>query len=131
DHLNGVEELLMPGLGVDTIVLPLMDALDRLIAFSSCHATARERSPVRRQFYQAFIVDPAAALNKFKPRRIIFVRRGSDTRERGRPEEIIEPSSPQPSRIQWALTGQGQLQNKGSNQTVIDDTLSFAIKGRF
>lgn len=83
DHLNGIERLLdkAKGLVVKTIVLPLLNVEDRLIAFAR---TALE-DPISADsaFYKAFVVDPASALSRFNPERIIFVE--SSGREGGAP----------------------------------------------
>lgn len=72
DHLNGLEQLLAPGLKVDTIVLPVMDDTDRLIAYG--RDLADDAASAQNGFYRDFIIEPVAALGRFKPRQILFVR---------------------------------------------------------
>ncbi|WP_447763417.1 hypothetical protein [Sphingopyxis panaciterrae] len=77
DHVNGVEQLLDTddGLAVDTIVLPLLPAEERLIAYA--RSIVDDPNSGKSDFFRALIVDPAAALRRFGPRQIFFVRRGS------------------------------------------------------
>ena len=64
DHLNGVEQLLEPGLKVDTIVLPLLNVADRLIAYG--RDLADDAASAQNAFYRDFVIDPTAALGRFK-----------------------------------------------------------------
>ena len=77
DHVNGVARLLHRKTGVRarSIVLPLLNVVERLIAF----ARTAEADPVAADdpFYQSFTVRPAAALAQFGPNQILFVERGS------------------------------------------------------
>jgi len=77
DHLNGVERLLdkVKGLVVKTIVLPLLNVEDRLIAYA--RAASEDAISADSAFYKAFVVDPASALGRFNPERILFVEPGS------------------------------------------------------
>lgn len=73
DHLNGVERLLdkVKGLVVKTIVLPLLNLEDRLIAFA--RTAVEDTTSANSAFYKAFVIDPASAFVPFNPERIIFV----------------------------------------------------------
>lgn len=73
DHVNGIERLL-GSLKVDTIVLPLLDVADRLIAYG--RTAVEDPASAQSSFYRDFIVDPAAALSRFEPRQILFVEPG-------------------------------------------------------
>lgn len=75
DHVNGVPYLLDPvdGVKADTVVLPWVDDVERLIAFGRAASRGREVGG----FFRSFIVDPVAALDVFGPRRILLVRHGS------------------------------------------------------
>ena len=68
DHVNGVERLLHPstGLNVDTIVLPLINVTDRLIAFA--RTASEDAAAAQTEFYRTFVADPTAALSRFDPR---------------------------------------------------------------
>src|SRR3546814_13323939 len=93
DHVNVVEKLLdkTDGLKVDTIVLPLLPIEDRLIAFG--RSITDDPAAGKTAFFRDLIIDPAAALARFGPRQILFVRRGSpDDGRPGRGEGPIEPA---------------------------------------
>jgi hypothetical protein len=76
DHINGVTQLLKDRkrLRVDTIMLPLINVAERLMAFG--RTLAVDAASAQSAFYQSFIVDPVAALSGFGPRQIIVVRSG-------------------------------------------------------
>ncbi|WP_143010772.1 hypothetical protein [Cupriavidus necator] len=83
DHLNGLERLLdkTKGLAVKTIVMPLLNVEDRLIAYA--RAALEDALSADSMLYKAFVIDPASALGRFNPERIIFVE--SDSRDGGAP----------------------------------------------
>lgn len=120
DHVNGAEKLLdkTDGLKVDTIVLPLLPIEDRLIAFG--RSITDDQAANKNAFFRDLIVDPAAALARFGPRRILFVRRGSpDDGAPGRGEGPIEPvedgERPRPrlgedAEQAWKLVGTGSVE---------------------
>jgi hypothetical protein len=118
DHLNGLEQLLdgRHGLDVDTIVLPLVDVIDRLIAFA--RTAAEDSASVQSSFYRAFVVDPGGALGRFRPRQIIFVEPGN--REDGAPDGGAPPLAPPDGPevfgagrgergLTWKLVGKGSV----------------------
>ena len=74
DHVNGVPELLSAAHGVraETIVMPWVDDVERMIAFGK--ASLRGKSI--GAFFRSLIVDPEATLTTFRPARIVFIRRG-------------------------------------------------------
>jgi hypothetical protein len=76
DHVNSVPDLLDPvdGVRAVTIVLPLVDDVERLIAFG--RAISRRRAV--GDFFRAFVVDPVSTLGTLRPDRILLVRRGTD-----------------------------------------------------
>lgn len=78
DHVNGVEQLLDPikGISVDTIVLPLLSARERLFAYS--RTLSKDESAAASPFYTDLIVEPLAALMRFRPKRVLFIERGKD-----------------------------------------------------
>ncbi|KKC26916.1 hypothetical protein WP12_06280 [Sphingomonas sp. SRS2] len=73
DHITGVPQLLdkRAGVAVDTIVLPYLDELDRIIAFSRSADTEGEASIER--FHADMVLDPVATLNQFEPRQVILI----------------------------------------------------------
>lgn len=74
DHVNGVPILLDKQLGVkvETIVMPWVDDVERLIAFARAKTRGSKISP----FFLALLVDPIEALSVFGPGRILFIRSG-------------------------------------------------------
>lgn len=139
DHINGVEKLL-ESLAVDTIVLPLIDVVERLIAFGR---TAIE-DPVSTlsDFYRDFIIDPTAALSRFDPRQILFVEPSGAAGAPGGGGGSIEPppegpdvpfvkGRPDHADPRWILVGRGEprfagYQSASSSLTaIIPDTLAM------
>lgn len=118
DHLNGVERLLnkATGLVVKTIVMPLLNVEDRLIAYA--RATSEDPMSVDNVFYRAFIVDPASALGGFNPERIIFVEPGNrdgGAPFRGGPDDPLGRDGESNSllrrseRLPWKIVGMGHM----------------------
>lgn len=143
DHLNGMEQLLKPGVTVDTIVLPLMNDADRLIAYG--RDLMDDAVSAQNAFYRAFIADPAAALGRFKSRQILFVRAqhgdGGAPGSRGGPDgpdlDRDLGRRPTDSRLGWKLLGRGhggvvpnQDATKANGPVVetIDDTQALAVR---
>jgi len=120
DHVNGLPQLLK-GTAVDTIMLPLLKVEDRIIAFARSAAVAP--ASARDPFYRDFIADPAIALARFRPRRILFVRRaspgdgapGRDGDEIGPYDEsgdqIGERTRDKAGRLRWRLVGRGPAED--------------------
>ena len=75
DHVNGVERLL-GSLDVDTIVMPLLNVKDRLIAYG--RTSIEDPASAQSGFYRDLIVDPASALSRFRPRQILFIEPGGE-----------------------------------------------------
>ncbi|MEI8701880.1 hypothetical protein [Mesorhizobium sp. ISC15] len=146
DHLNGLEQLLddTRGLDVDTVVLPLVNVADRLIAFA--RTVAEDRASAESRFYRDFVIDPGDALERFRPRRIIYVEQGN--RDDGAPDGAERPLDPpdgpkvsgegrgrrDPA---WRLVGRGSVrpfigpQRAGAGNSalrlVIPDTLAIML----
>lgn len=74
DHVNGVPDLLETSKGVkaDTIVMPWVDAAERLIALARVLARKGKISA----FFEDLIIDPKQKLLEYNPRRILFIDRG-------------------------------------------------------
>lgn len=121
DHVNGLPQLLK-GTPVDTIMLPLLNVEDRIIAFARSAAVAP--ASARDPFYRDFIADPATALARFRPRRILFVRRASPgDGAPGRDGDGIGPydeggdqigrgSRDKAGRLRWRLVGRGRVEDR-------------------
>lgn len=77
DHVSGLEQLLdrSNGVRVDTIVMPLINVSNRLIAYA--RAINEDPSTTSDLFFRDFVTDPENALRRFEPRQILFIRRGS------------------------------------------------------
>jgi len=73
DHICGIPHLLheKKGLRVDTIVMPYLDDIDRMIAFGRSAATSGER--VAERFHEDVVVDPLGTMASFGPRQIVMV----------------------------------------------------------
>lgn len=76
DHICGTPHLLRAkgGFEVDTILLPFVDAEERVVALAKAVAAAEEFGGAIDRFFVDMVFDPIAALSAFNPRRIIFVR---------------------------------------------------------
>lgn len=135
DHVNGVERLLRPknGLKVDTIVLPLTDPIERLIAFG--RTAVEDGASAQSTFYRDFVLDPGAALARFGPRRIVFVEPGD--RGDGAPDGLERPlDDPRYTALaeeSWKFVGRGRVRSgsqiAGSTDTelsIIEDTVAIA-----
>lgn len=118
DHLNGVERLLDKdkGLVVKTIVMPLLNIEDRLIAFA--RTALEDTMSADSTFYKAFVVDPVSALGRFNPERIIFVESGSQDggapfssgpNERGNGPGDSDLLLRSDSDLAWKLVGRGSV----------------------
>lgn len=73
DHICGIPHLLhaRTGLSVDTVVMPYLDDVDRIIAFARCADASSD--PASDQFHQDLVIDPVATMGRFGPRQIIMV----------------------------------------------------------
>lgn len=153
DHISGIERLLdkTKGLKVDTIVMPLINAADRLFAYA--RAVNEEPATINNTFFRELMVDPANALGRLGPRQLLFVRRGSP--EGGAPGSTGEDDdgpdgAPDIPRVRggeragglyWKLIGQGTgyeyeqrfTESDGTeavtNVAEVDDTLAIATAG--
>ncbi|HEY5721607.1 MAG TPA: MBL fold metallo-hydrolase [Allosphingosinicella sp.] len=141
DHVNGIERLLQ-SLKVDTIMLPLLNVADRLIAYG--RTAVEDPASAQSGFYRDFIVDPAAALGRFEPRQILFVEPGGEGGAPGGGDGPIEPSAGPGGGLRdkvssgehgssWFLVGRGEprfAQNQSDSSAVaavIPDTMAMMI----
>ena len=143
DHVNGLPRLLAPktGLKADTIVLPLTEPAERAMAFAA--AISLNPHVAEDEFLRAMTIDPGAALSRFSPRQIIYIRRGG---REDQPPNSVEPPliSPDGPRVAgrevgtsgstWKLVGHGTVSpvaaaiaNGGQVQVVMPDSLAIAI----
>jgi hypothetical protein len=124
DHVNGVPSLLdgADGVRVDTVVMPFVDAVERLIAFG--RASARSK-PVSA-FFSALVIEPDAAFAPFRPRRIVMVRSGPDDPD-GEPIEVGPADFDPESRFRWKIVSEHGLvrgsrrQAAGLDTTIVGD----------
>lgn len=105
DHVNGIQRLFSgdPSLQVGTIALPYLERGAR--AYALARAIADGTGADSEAFVRALIVEPASALSRFGPRRILLFRSGGDRTE-GEPDGEIDPQGPSaPGREQpcWKL----------------------------
>ncbi|MBC7906382.1 MAG: MBL fold metallo-hydrolase [Rhodospirillaceae bacterium] len=146
DHVNGLPQLLdiKHGARVDTIVLPLINVVERVITFA--RAAAEDSTSAKSAFYRDFIVDPAAAMERFRPRQIIFIRRGGPD---GSAPDGDEPPTRGPEGADlhgrivdglgptWKLVGRGKVEEiEGADKDkskarryVLDDSGAISVRG--
>lgn len=72
DHICGIPHLLhaRKGMRIDTVVMPYLDDLDRIVAFGRCADKAA--SPAIDRFHADLVVDPVETMGRFGPRQIIL-----------------------------------------------------------
>lgn len=118
DHVNGVTQLLKnrKRLEVDTIIMPLINVAERLMAFA--RTASVDASSASEPFYQDFIVDPVAAcIENFAPRQIIMVRSGGrgGAPGSGPGDDLAPPDGPPimgpetKDGLVWKLVGTGSV----------------------
>lgn len=116
DHVNGVEKLVNDGaFEVDTVMMPLVDVMERLLAFAS--VVHHDPDSARSTYYREFIVDPVSAVSRFGPRIILLVERGdSGSPGRGSLDDGPLDGDPRVFRERreyaWRLVGQGTARDK-------------------
>ncbi|MBV7378816.1 MBL fold metallo-hydrolase [Maritimibacter dapengensis] len=153
DHISGLERLLNKtnGLKVDTIVMPLINVVDRLFAYAQ--AANEDPATINDPFFRELVANPANALGRLGPRQLVFVRRGSS--DGGAPgsrgEDDDDPDGPsdiprlwggeRAGGIYWKLIGRGTgyeheqpfIEADGTkavtNVFEVDDTLAIATAG--
>jgi hypothetical protein len=115
DHINGLPQLLHKGTGlkVDTIILPLVDDVERLIAFA--RTSADDGASAQNDFYRNFTLDPIAALAQFEPRQILLVSGGE-------PGLMSEdgPRFPSDDERKPKIYGQSRRGGRGFNWILVD-----------
>ncbi|RAK63310.1 MBL fold metallo-hydrolase [Phenylobacterium kunshanense] len=149
DHVSGVEQLCSGSMAVGTVVLPLLNDIDRLVCFARA---AAEAPGAITDFYRDLIADPTGAITqRLNPDQILYVRRGEGPAPGGGELDVPErPDFPRdPGRTRgeertskWRLVGRGYAGSEGpqANGNVaqspsaatpligtIDDTNGFEI----
>jgi len=122
DHVNGLPALLSKkgGLSVDTIIMPWVDHLERMVVYGRALAIGAARQS--DAFYRSLVVDPVSALGRFGPRQIVQLREaGPDDEppageEPGRPDGEIQPGGEREAdrerRSAWGLIGRGSVRHR-------------------
>jgi hypothetical protein len=131
DHVSGLKKLLDPvdGLRVDTVVLPLVDAHERIVLFArSLHEADAEDLGA---FYSRLVSDPVGAIVALcNPRQIILVGQSEDRPPDDEPLPPVEPEGPAISGrrpegdfgFTWRVIG-----HMPSRSTTVDSTTIFEI----
>jgi len=117
DHVAGVERLATP-IHVDTIVMPLVNVVDRLFVFAQ--TAAEDADAADDEFFRSLIADPVSAVARFNPRQVVLVTRGEGPAATGGPD--ARPEAPGPAagdgptdqsegrrRWRWKLAGRGDV----------------------
>jgi hypothetical protein len=122
DHVNGLPALLSKktGLAVDTIIMPWVDHLERMVVYGRALEIGAARPS--DAFYRSLVVDPVSALGRFGPRQIVqFREAGPDDEppsgeEPGRPDGEIQPGGSREAdrerRSGWGLIGRGSVRHR-------------------
>lgn len=121
DHISGIPHLLnkKSGLQVDTVVMPYLEDLDRLISFAR---TADMQSDAD-DFHEDLVVDPVAAMQRFEPRQIVLV---APSGEEGLPSERGLPSDPPrsgPGSAPWKARKDPHWRHGAAIQKMNDESL--------
>jgi hypothetical protein len=108
DHVNGLRDLL-EGLTVDTIVMPLLTVVERLLAVTASISDGASVSGL----HVDLAVDPTAAVEQFNPRQILYIKRTGEERDSGAPNDGDAPTHDGPTGpdgdISWKLVGRGTV----------------------
>jgi hypothetical protein len=101
DHVSGIPALIGAGkFEVDTVVLPYIDDLEKVIAFGRA-ATCPEPAGA---FLAGLIVDPVGTLQDLGARRILFVDNGENP---GPDAPLVGPFGGGPEDLPWKVTSIG------------------------
>jgi glyoxylase-like metal-dependent hydrolase (beta-lactamase superfamily II) len=131
DHICGTPRLLdlRKGLHADTIVMPYLDNVERIIAFARSAGTRAEPFDGRiDRFYRDMVVDPVATLRSFRPRQIILVRSdGDDPLPEGTPP--AEPPQGRPDGMPWKVGDGGHSKGYRGQCWAVAGSDTLAIRG--
>jgi len=132
DHIIGVKDLC--SVGVDTIVLPHFNVIDRLISFAhSIQTMGAGASQADVQFLADLAVDPETAIaNTLRPRQLIIVRRGEGDAPTDGGEPLFDGPSDQGGErrgeFKWTIVGSSRLvTGLGAVTTQLEETTVFQI----
>ncbi len=106
DHICGIPDLLNKRTGflVDTVVIPYLDDVDRIIAFARHANIVGDRASER--FHQSLIVDPVGTIGRFSPRQILMIPPSDEDGRVGRfSSPPPEPPRSAPDALRWSTTG--------------------------
>ncbi|MGQ2941854.1 MAG: hypothetical protein ACT6Q7_10140 [Blastomonas fulva] len=107
DHICGIPYLLggRDCLQVDTVVMPYLDDIDRMIAFARCSGVEGDRAS--EEFHRSLIIDPIAAMGRFGPRQIVMALPSDEPGEEDFFElPFADPPGPGPRAVPWTLVDQ-------------------------
>jgi hypothetical protein len=131
DHVNGLPFLLdkTHGARCDTVVLPFVDDVERLISFGRSVQKGEEIG----EFFRALIVDPVQAIDAFGPRRIVLMRSGTpDPRDRdivdpGREDDDRDPDLKRPFRAKVKIDGRASGGISTSHVMIASDNAPIEV----
>lgn len=127
DHICGIPHLLeeSTGLRVDTIVMPYLDAVSRIIAFGRCANITGDR--ISERFHKDLVIDPVGTMNRFNPRQIIMVMPSDEEGDTGFFElPIVDPPISGPDSTPWEAVNLSSVRQEPGGATVVKD-LEFNI----
>lgn len=132
DHVIGVKDLC--SVGVDTIVLPHFNVIDRLISFAhSIQSMGAGASQADVQFLADLAADPETAIaNTLRPRQLVLVRRGEGDAPTGGGEPVFDGPSDQGGErrgeLKWTIVRSPRLATDLGAATIqLEDTTIFQI----
>lgn len=117
DHVNGLPRLLA-GARTDTVVLPLLNDVERLIAFA--HTAVFDVAAAADPFFRDLTVDPSQTLHELGVRRVLSLHASPDDQRYEEPEEDHGPPSDgaeESGTIRWEIVdadgGRVDIQTEG------------------
>lgn len=125
DHICGIPHLLheKKGLQVDTIVMPYLDDIDRMIAFGGSASTSSERDAER--FVEDTIVDPVGTMAQFNPRQIVMVVPDDDEGGASFFElPATDPPSSGPEGMLWKIRDSGGWRHAATARRTHDGAIA-------
>lgn len=103
DHVNGLSRLLdkTTGARADTVVLPLLNDVERLVAFA--RTAVHDQAAAADPFFRNLTVNPAGALHELGVSRVLSVRASPDEQRYVEPEggPSRPPEGTEDSRTVW------------------------------
>jgi hypothetical protein len=102
DHVSGIPQLIGEGaLKVDTIVMPYVDDLEKVIGFARSAAATVGGNP----FLAELVVDTIGTLRQLGARRILFIDHGEGSGPDG--DDAAPPSGGEGGEFKWKIGGSG------------------------